>query len=330
MKKYECCPVCNAKPSFSLPFSIRTKGNGKIMDTSIDELLVKVTKQSNPTGEISCCMNCRLVYNSKFYTSEELDKVYGQAYYLLEERIRGVDEFIYENEEFLKQYSKRIYNMVKGVENKYDQKINQIYDIGGRDGFMLKNLAEDGYQCTVVDPIARESCSSKVKKIDDWSSQVECTDGVDLVLFCDVLAHCINLREEICHLKKVLKDDGLLYVEVPYDIGTVIVWMLFKRWIGKNLLVDITHFTYFSKRSLVRLLEENGFECLSFNYDSIPGAEGVTVLTMLAKKTNIKRKSRYKSSSFCFDIFATGFIPKEFVSFFKRFCRFMCHKTSVR
>ncbi len=302
MKKYAVCPVCHKKPSFSFPFNIKPSGNGVIADIEIDEILLKVTNQAQPKGEISCCLPCRLFYNSKFFDEEELHQIYSQSYFLLEERIRHLDTFVYADQNFLSMYSKRIYDMVKHTEKKYNYKIETIYDIGGRDGFMLKDLAEERYQCTVLDPIPRQSCSPKVLKKDVWASDVACAEGVDLVLFCDVLAHCVDLKKEVKNLHNVLKEDGLLYVEVPYDIGTVFFWLFFLKWRGRNLPIDVTHFTYFSRRAMMRLLEENGFECLSTSYEKLPGSVNVTILSILAQKKQCNDPLRYKKQSTFFDL----------------------------
>lgn len=318
MKNYSSCPICANKPAFSLSFSIKSSGTNEIMDISIDEFLVKVAKQEYLTGELSCCMGCRLFYNSKFFTEQELNEIYNNAYFRLEERIQDFGDFVYNNSEFLSAYSARIYSMVKNAEKKYKREIREIYDIGGRDGFMLKDLAEEKYRCTVLDPIPRESCSPKVKKLNIWSTQVKSDHGVDMVLFCDVLAHCVDIRKEISHLRGVVKDGGLVYLEVPYDIGTVFDWILFGRWRGKNLPIDLTHFAYFSKRSLLRLLNENGFECLEFKFDTIPGGMDVTVLTVLAKKAGGERDSKYKNASFCFDLIGTWYFPRKIMAFFRK------------
>jgi len=302
-----------------MPFNIKTKGTGAIADIAIDEMLVKVSKQTEPKGELSWCLPCRLIYNSKFFNSEELTEIYTKSYFQLEERIHDLDVFVYNDEIFLNWYSKHIYQMVKNIEKEYNRTINDIYDIGGRDGFVLKDLAEERYQCTVLDPIPRASCSPKVKKRDVWSSEVVSKDGVDLVLFCDVLAHCVDIQKEIGNLRNIVKDDGLVYLEVPYDIGTVFFWLLFLKWRGKNLPIDVTHFTYFSRRSIIRLLEGNGLKCLKFSYEKLPGHKGVTHMSVLAKIKENVPQGRYKGISLFFGLFESRIILKWIKQIFAAF-----------
>ena len=145
MKIYDKCPVCEKQTTGGIRRTFF--GHSVLGSIQIDELFTKVV-ENETEGQLSICKSCRLVYNKKFFNESELAYIYNKGYFLMEERIKDLPGFVYEDKLFLSGYSERIYKKVKFLESKTKANLHTIYDIGGRDGFMLNDLANDGYNCT--------------------------------------------------------------------------------------------------------------------------------------------------------------------------------------
>ena len=140
-------------------------------------------------------------------------------------------------------------------------------------------------------------------------SQVDTKKSADLVLLCDVLSHCLAPKKEVERCKHLLKDDGFLYIEVPYDIGIFFRWLFIDRWLKRSLPVDILHFSYFSIRSILIMLEEAGFNKIHISFDFLPAKENVLLLNIIARKeSNVTQSGIYKKYSQCFDLFHSNYL----------------------
>jgi len=77
----------------------------------------------------------------------------------------------------------------------------------------------------------------------------------DVIVMNDVLEHLEDPKSTIRHARKILKNDGVLYVSTP-DIDSALSRLLGARWWGINLF----HLVYFSRTTLEKMFEEVGFK----------------------------------------------------------------------
>lgn len=90
-------------------------------------------------------------------------------------------------------------------------------------------------------------------------------NNFDLVFCLEVLEHLFSEKNCLSEIKRVLKPKGLLLVSVPND---VLKWRKrFKVLFGQipfqeNLPHHTSHLRFFSKKSLKKTLEDNGFNVL--------------------------------------------------------------------
>ena len=75
----------------------------------------------------------------------------------------------------------------------------------------------------------------------------------DLVIMCHVMEHFINPLQALTKMNKMLKRNGLLYIEVP---------SFHYAETRSNPQFCPVHLSYFSKRKMIQLLKYNGFEIL--------------------------------------------------------------------
>ena len=89
----------------------------------------------------------------------------------------------------------------------------------------------------------------------------------DVVCVLDTLYYIPDPRRDLIEIKRVLKQDGLLAVEIPglryrllRDRG-IVCWLLDRRW--RRMSPDCGHLYYFSPRTLCLLLESIGFRLIT-------------------------------------------------------------------
>lgn len=82
----------------------------------------------------------------------------------------------------------------------------------------------------------------------------------DLVILNHTLEHLKNPKQILQKVKKILKKDGILYIDVP-NVGSLLSKIMGKRW--PYLLPD-EHLWQFDRTSLSKLVKKAGFEVLHF------------------------------------------------------------------
>jgi hypothetical protein len=80
----------------------------------------------------------------------------------------------------------------------------------------------------------------------------------DVITLWDVIEHMTDPKSAVRHVHDLLSNNGLIAINTV-DSGSVPAKLLGKYW---HLVVPPEHLEYFSRKSLVRLLEDAGFEVL--------------------------------------------------------------------
>jgi SAM-dependent methyltransferase len=144
-------------------------------------------------------------------------------------------------------------------------KHESVFEIGCNDGLFMDKLRERGATVLVgVEPnpvsgkIARER---GIKVYPDMLSPALCHDAVaqsgkfDLVVARQVLEHLVDFENFFDCVKLVLRDDGLLFIDVPdFAPGSMA---------GDVSVLWEEHVSYFTEPTLLALLARHGFEPVS-------------------------------------------------------------------
>ena len=77
----------------------------------------------------------------------------------------------------------------------------------------------------------------------------------DVVTLWDVLEHTTDPKSEVREIHRLLKDEGLIVINFP-DIGSWIARLMGRSWV---FLLDV-HLYYFTRATIRKLLEDEGFE----------------------------------------------------------------------
>jgi SAM-dependent methyltransferase len=260
-----------------------------IFDTQIDGYLCD---QKNPHAlsmNIYVCSTCQLLFKQSFFSAEELENIYRHQYFLEETKISTSEGFVYNNHFFLDMCSQYSLDLVKKIITDRKYPVNTIFDIGGRNGFRLEGLARNNFNCTVFDPIPLKPNNPAIKKEYLFLNEIDETKhSSDLILLCNILEHCKDPTKVIQKCHGLLKHEGFLFIQVPFDNPQILEWLILGKIRGDNLRIDMTHFLFFSKKSLEYLLTQNGFRCLTLNLEFLPiikGGKKILVINLLAQKS---------------------------------------------
>lgn len=148
--------------------------------------------------------------------------------------------------------------------------IKVVLDVGcggGNFGSMLKEI----YQCEVwgIEPdvkaatIAKEKLDIVINSNFDENIAFKDHQKFDCIFFNDVLEHLAQPEEALDLAKKLLKIDGCIIASIPNirfypSILSLIRYKDFK-YLDAGVM-DRTHLRFFTKKSMIRLFEDNKLE----------------------------------------------------------------------
>jgi 2-polyprenyl-3-methyl-5-hydroxy-6-metoxy-1,4-benzoquinol methylase len=155
-----------------------------------------------------------------------------------------------------------------------DHQVSSVLDIGCGTGTMARGLAE---LCTTVvgmDPSesgveeARKNCpAGKFYQLGIYDSPEKMSEGAfDMVVSTEVIEHVFYPRELPRFAGKKLRTGGIFLLSTPYHgyLKNVAIAALGKWDDHHNVFWDGGHIKFWSRATLTRLLEEEGFEVIGF------------------------------------------------------------------
>lgn len=87
----------------------------------------------------------------------------------------------------------------------------------------------------------------------------------DIIFFNDVLEHLINPEEVLLKIKSKLSPNGKIISSIPNVrfIHNLYSLIIYKDWRYQNSgILDKTHLRFFTKKSIIRMFEECGFDII--------------------------------------------------------------------
>jgi SAM-dependent methyltransferase len=240
MKDQVSCPLCDC-PNINNPFF--EKSDVFCSCAKVDS----VPNESFIHASISFvqCKDCGFVFNNSF-NQEKINEEYKSQSYCLK---KIVSPNMSKNLEFIK--NKIISHCSTDME---------LMEIGSGDGVLSCALATNFHKIYSVDPSIESIKANNIPNIfhiNDFYSyeKTKNTVGkVDIIIFRHLLEHIANPKTFLKDISLSLKDNGLLYIEVPN----------FQEIFESNRFYDIfhDHFGYFSEEVLVNALYNLGFKLI--------------------------------------------------------------------
>jgi SAM-dependent methyltransferase len=145
-----------------------------------------------------------------------------------------------------------------------------LLDLGCWVGFLLAEARERGWQVTGVEPslyassYGRDELGLDVIRADVLSASLP-AGGFDAVVMGDVIEHLTVPADALTRIRELLVPGGVAWLALP-DAGSRVARTMGRRWWS----VLPTHVQYFTRASIVALLERSGFELLAV--DTAPKA----------------------------------------------------------
>ena len=251
-----------------------------------------ITKKSKYS--IVKCDNCDFVFTTPIPNQEEIVMYYSKFDY--KDSLSA--------EKVIRSDSKRSLEMI----SKHIKEKGELLDVGCGRGYFLDEARMLGWKTHGVDAS---------KTITDYAENtlhldVFCSDifsfrpakFFDLITLNQVIEHFVNPEQLINQCSKHLKKGGFLYIATP-NVESVSARVLKDNF---DHYIPPEHLSYFSKRTLKRLLEKLGYRVLYVGCWSYPADLGGIIKTLLGRKVQSEQSSKplnknqgttlYRSSNF--------------------------------
>jgi len=221
------------------------------------------------------CRNCGWVFKPGILSLSQLEDLYGE--------FGGNATVTSENQRLTDIRSEEQYEIIKGMVDDFHH-IKKVLDVGGGIGQATKTFAEKGTDVTVLDMVGGDLVHDNMSLIKSSIDDYSVSEVYDLVVMNHVAEHVWDPSRMFIKANTMLRADGYLYVEVPFELITPVI----KRKLG-----DTCHVGYFSKNSLRVFLKRSGFEVLDIGpalgrYN----ARRVMILRAIAKKLSSEDAAR--------------------------------------
>jgi SAM-dependent methyltransferase len=135
----------------------------------------------------------------------------------------------------------------------------QLLELGCACGFLLLAARARGFAVRGIEPSSWAAAHARsAYGLDVQTGSLDTVSvpsaSCDAVVMADVIEHLLDPRRTVRQIARVLRPGGRLLLLTP-DVGSLVARVLGPRWWG--LLDD--HYFYFSRQTLRRFLEEEGF-----------------------------------------------------------------------
>jgi len=201
------------------------------------------------------CRKCGLVYLNPIFPESDLNKFYGVDFY------SGSGNFLNKISKIISLIT--TFSFMKKIK-KY-KKNGRVLDVGSGLGGLVRSFIKYGYDAygVEINDDAKPFIDDELKKkiiFDDLKNVNFKRKSFDVITTTHVLEHVYDIKSFLNEIKTNLKDDGLLYIKVPNN--NFFEYKLFKNY-AYNLEVP-RHLSFFTKKSLKNVLENNGFKKIVF------------------------------------------------------------------
>ena len=245
---YHSCPVCGAH-SFS------------------QVLTVKDFTVSKETFAIHECAACTLRFTQDVLDQNEIGRYYRSADYISHTNTsKGIINSLYQLVRKRTMTGKR-----KLVQKFTGRKKGQMLDVGSGIGTFAHEMKTAGWKVTGLEPdegartVAEQQYGMQLQDMEAFYQLG--ANSFDAITLWHVLEHVHDLHPYVQQLKKVLKEEGRIFIAVPnYTSDDAAIYKEF--WAAYDVP---RHLYHFSPRAMKELMTKNGLKVQAYKpmwYDS--------------------------------------------------------------
>lgn len=230
---------------------------------------------SHSPGPIVQCKKCGFVYVNPIETTKSLIQegpvLKGGSNHLLESSDLGAIQGSWEQpiiEKYMNELPAKQINVKEALThiNKLTKGPGRLLDIGCFCGVFLSVAAQNGWDCYGLEPLVMPAIYARGRFglrviTDTLRDDTFPFEFFDAITAFQVFEHLVDPDQEIAKIRRFLKPDGLLAIEVP-NIDTAMVTLLKAK--HRHFVED--HVSFFSAKTLSCLLERMGFQVKEVYY----------------------------------------------------------------
>lgn len=205
------------------------------------------------------CADCQTIYIDPAPTEDTLKRLYNHP----------AESFIFnkENEDKNVDVKSGHYEdysaILRMMPDKPKERL-QLLEVGCANGSFLMTSSEtfdvEGVELndSTAEVARKNGFKVKTGRIED----IEGESVFDIIVMLQVLEHVVRPGKLLCEVLRLLRPNGLLYVDVP-NVDSASFNYLRERHVH---ISSYGHVSMFNKESLVRLCEKNGFELIAHEF----------------------------------------------------------------
>jgi len=241
---YVLCNLCNANNAQTL--------------YQLSVLPHQVGKYNLDVWDIVKCQICGLIYENPRPGLKSLNEFYRFDH---PEDLAFVENWFIENEDL----NRGRWRQLLRAMSRY-RKPGKLLDLGCGAGSFLTEAQKAGYDVSgqEISPFFIDYCRN-VQNLTIYTGPIENLEFkdacFDFITAFDLIEHHPDPASLLKEMRRLVKEGGMVVVGT-HNIGNYFAQMYGQRW---RHLYAIGHLTYFTRRTLTQMMEQNGFEVIHFN-----------------------------------------------------------------
>lgn len=206
-----------------------------------------ICKDHSVSGEsfaLTKCAKCELVFTNPRPSIKGLSKYYESENYISHSnKSNNLINLAYK---IVRQYT--LFRKIKLI-NEYT-KDKKLLDFGCGTGEFLKKCQKQNFQVTGYEPNELARRQTRQKGIELIESIENNKHKFDIITAWHVVEHLPDLINDMKHLRKILKKDGVMFIAVP-NLSSLDAKHYQENWAGLDVPRHLYHFTQKSFHSLL-------------------------------------------------------------------------------
>ncbi len=193
------------------------------------------------------CKKCGYAHVFPMYEEKELEKYYENIY------AESTPSYL---------WPEKVYNVNKWKKN------GTILDIGCWEGTQLEFFMKEGWRCTGLELNKRAASIARSKGIEVYQISIKelfkkfARRKWDVINIAYILEHIPDPADFLISIKKNLKENGIIIIEVPNEFNPFQLAYLKEHYLQPYWIVLPDHVNYFNKKGIENLMRRTGWKII--------------------------------------------------------------------